>query len=57
MVVTIDIKNINLSRVSVFSGQSTGGGGGKKKKTGGNGGGILEDVPQQVYTLTFKPLD
>lgn len=40
MVVSIDIKNFNPSRVSIFSGVSQGGGG----KSGGNGGGILEDV-------------
>lgn len=49
MVVTIDIKNTNLSRVSVFSGGGTGGGG----KASGNGGGILEDM-DSVITLSYK---
>lgn len=49
MVVTIDIKNTNLSRVSIFSGGNIGGGG----KVVGNGGGILEDV-DSVITLTYK---
>lgn len=49
MVVTIDIKNTNLSRVSIFSGGSMGGGG----KAAGNGGGILEDM-DSVITLSYK---
>jgi hypothetical protein len=48
MVVTIDIKNLNVSRASIFSGSNTGG-----KKGPGNGGGILEDVPSHQSVLIY----
>lgn len=54
MVVTIDIKNTNLSRVSVFSGGSTaGGGGGSGNRKIGSGGGVLEDMDGYL-TLSYK---
>ncbi|PJF16490.1 hypothetical protein PSACC_03670 [Paramicrosporidium saccamoebae] len=47
MVVTIDIKNTNLSRVSIFSGGSTGGGGNR-----GKDGGLFDDR-KTILALVF----
>jgi hypothetical protein len=49
MVVTIDLKNVNFSKTSIFSS----GGGARGGISKGNGGGILEDMDSYI-TLSYK---
>lgn len=54
MVVTIDIKDTNLSRISVFNTDSRGGASGGGLKRYGNGGGIFEDTEDGCISMSYK---
>ena len=54
MVVTVDIKDTNLSRISVFTRDSRGGASGGGLKRYGNGGGIFEDTEDGCMSMSYK---